>query len=97
MRKIIRVVLVVMTLAFLSSCAGANTAESDDGAGFWRGLAHGLIAPITFVVAIFDDDVEMYEVHTNGGWYNFGFLFGLSCWGGGGGHAATRARRRRDR
>jgi hypothetical protein len=36
----------------------------------------------------------MYEVHNNGGWYNFGFLLGMMILlGGGGGGAAARRHR----
>jgi hypothetical protein len=53
-------------------------------AGFWMGLWHGLIAPITFVISLFNDNVHFYEVHNSGGWYNFGFLLGISSSLGGG-------------
>ena len=46
-------------------------------AGFWLGLWHGIIAPITFFLSLFMDSVNIYEVHNNGGWYNFGFFLGL--------------------
>jgi hypothetical protein len=36
----------------------------------------------------------MYEVHNNGGWYDFGFIFGIMiAFGGGAGGAASRRRR----
>ena len=56
-----------------------------DIAGFWQGLWHGIIAPITFVVSLFSDSVHVYEVHNNGNWYNFGFLLGVATILGGGG------------
>ena len=61
-------------------------------AGFWRGLWHGLIAPITFVISLFSKNVQMYEVHNSGSWYNFGFLLGICAAVGGG--PAARFRRR---
>jgi len=72
----------VVVLA-LTSCAGApgpnNVAEVATGhtAGFWAGLWHGLILPITFVVSLFTDQVNVYDVHNNGGWYNFGYVLGI--------------------
>jgi hypothetical protein len=66
--------------------------EGGEVAGFWLGLWHGLIAPITFIVSLFSDSVSVYEVHNNGGWYNFGFLIGVSIIFGGSGGGATRAR-----
>ena len=62
-------------------------------AGFWSGLWHGIIAPVTFVISLFSDRVDMYEVHNNGGWYNVGFLFGMMMIFGGGGGGAARRRR----
>ena len=47
-------------------------------AGFWAGVWHGNIAPITFVVSLFNKDVSIYETHNNGAWYNLGFLLGVS-------------------
>jgi hypothetical protein len=46
-------------------------------AGFWKGLWHGLILPIAFIISLFKENVGIYETHNNGNWYNFGFLFGL--------------------
>lgn len=90
-------------LMLVAACApGANEVigvpDADgDVAGFWMGLWHGLIAPITFIISLFTDRVEMYEVHNNGGWYNFGFLLGLMCGIGGGANragASSRSRRK---
>jgi len=85
-RMIIRrtaLVLVIGACAFtLAACAaGPNPqigapAQDGDVAGFWLGLWHGVIAPITFVVSLFNDGVNVYEVHNNGNWYNSGFVIG---------------------
>jgi hypothetical protein len=55
-----------------------------ESAGFWTGFWHGLIAPITFVVSLFNPDVRIYETNNNGGWYDFGFILGVSSSLGGG-------------
>lgn len=99
MKRILVLGIAVILLVTLAGCApGPNElAQSpDEGreiAGFWRGLWHGIIAPFTFVVSLFSDSVSMYEVHNNGGWYNFGFLIGVSIIFGGSGGGAARARR----
>lgn len=77
--------------------AGPNklaNSESDAGriAGFWRGLWHGFIAPLMFFVSLFRDDVNIYEVHNNGRWYNFGFVLGLMMSLGGNGGVTKQAR-----
>ena len=48
-------------------------------AGFWLGLWHGVITPITFVVSLFTDDVSIYEVRNSGNWYDFGFVLGIAA------------------
>jgi len=54
-------------------------------AGFWAGVWHGLICPITFLVSLFSPSVRIYEVNNRGRWYDFGFIIGVSCAFGGGG------------
>jgi hypothetical protein len=81
-RKAALAALVVLGALLLASCAAgpnpvAGSPAADGGvAGFWLGLWHGVIAPITFIVSLFNDGVNVYEVHNNGGWYNFGFVLG---------------------
>jgi hypothetical protein len=50
--------------------------------GFWSGLWHGFIAPLTFVISLFSDNVTVWETHNNGGWYTFGFLLGIGGFSG---------------
>ena len=47
-------------------------------AGFWAGLWHGLIVPITFLVCIFNPNVRIYETNNRGRLYDLGFLIGAS-------------------
>ena len=103
MNKFLVVGLLVLALIVLAGCAagpnGMIDRPDEEGhvAGFWMGLWHGIIAPVTFAISLFSDNVSLYEVHNNGGWYDFGFLLGLATvWGGGGGGAAS-ARRSRAR
>jgi len=74
----------------LTSCAAGPNAQrsvADSAghvAGFWLGLWHGIIAPVTFIVSLFSDRVNLYEVHNNGNWYNLGFALGAGILFGGG-------------
>jgi hypothetical protein len=80
-------------LLLLSSCAaGPNTAvgSGQDPAGFWLGLWHGIILPVTFVISLFTDNVSVYEVVNDGNWYDFGFFLGVLIALGGGGSQARR-------
>ena len=94
LRLYVNILAMVAALLLLSSCtAGPNTAPQSGGdqAGFWLGLWHGLIVAFTFVISLFTDKVNMYEVSNNGNWYDFGFFFGVLIALGG---AGSRARKR---
>lgn len=86
-------------LLLLTSCAaGPNVqrgvaGDGGDVAGFWLGLWHGIISPVTFFISLFADGVNIYELHNNGNWYNFGFVIGAGILFSGG---AAGARKRRD-
>jgi hypothetical protein len=98
MKKALIAGLLILTLVILAGCvAGPNAlvnTPNEEGrvAGFWLGLWHGIIAPITFIISLFSDKVHVYEVHNNGNWYTFGFLLGLAIVLGGGGGGAARRR-----
>ncbi len=69
---------------FLVSCAGAEpVTECLTGRqyGFFFGLWHGFITPVSFVTSLFDDRVAIYAVNNTGGFYDLGFLLGSSGWG----------------
>lgn len=96
MKKIFALGMLALALILMMGCAaGPNeSANSPDEegkvAGFCQGLWHGIMAPITFVISLFSDNVHFYEVHNNRNWYNFGFLLGLGILTGGGGRASSR-------
>jgi hypothetical protein len=81
-RKLLPTILLVGVLLLLAGCTASpnpsvNTPAPDGSpAGFWLGLWHGVILPITFVVSLFKASVGIYEVHNNGTWYNAGFVIG---------------------
>jgi hypothetical protein len=82
--------LLLVPLLLVAACTAGNPKFVAETANFWDGLWHGIIAPITFVVGLFDSAVEIYERNNNGGWYDFGFLFGLMTFWGGGSHGARK-------
>ncbi len=92
--------LLILLMALWSCAPGPNTVEKTadrEGrtAGFWRGLWHGLISPITFIISVFTKNVRIYEVHNNGSWYNFGFVLGAGLFLQGGILGSRKARKRR--
>jgi hypothetical protein len=103
MKKLFVVFTIAMLLLSMVGCAAGPNAfvdspdEDGDVAGFWQGLWHGIISPFAFLISLFSDTIHIYEIHNNGGWYNFGFLLGASMIFGGSGGGAARRRRRRDK
>jgi len=84
---------IVALLLFSVSCAPGNSRFEEKPAGFFAGLWHGFIALFSFVIGLFSDSVNMYEVSNSGNWYDLGFLIGVSIFFGGGG-AGSRKRKK---
>ncbi len=95
-KKILLLGLMMLTLLLLmASCApgdGANTV--DKPAGFFSGVWHGWIAPVTLVISLFNKNIGIYEVNNVGFWYNFGYYMAVIS--GFGGLALSRKKHRHD-
>lgn len=74
-----KVLLLVVGLMLLSGCADTvsfQRAAEATPVGFWYGLWHGMILPISWFVSLFSDSTAIYAIYNNGGWYDFGFILG---------------------
>ena len=90
-----RWIILIMTAALIYSCtAGPNPLNTgaDTLAGFWKGWWHGFIMLFTFIYSLFSDNVTIYEVNNNGGWYNFGYLLGAMTFWSSGHQASNKSR-----
>ncbi|MFI2703761.1 hypothetical protein [Cellulosimicrobium composti] len=75
--------LVVGGILLLGACAaGPNPDQNPAGYGFWWGLWHGVILPVSFIVSLFTDTVSIYEVDNDGNWYDVGFVLGIALFSG---------------
>jgi len=50
--------------------------------GFWYGILHGFIIIFSFIGSLIYDDIVIYAINNNGGWYDFGYIIGLGFWYG---------------
>lgn len=84
-------VFALLVLFLFSSCAEVQNIEACKTGhtyGFFGGLWHGIIAPVSFVGSLFSNDIAVWAVNNNGGWYTFGFLIGVGSLGFGGSKAS---------
>lgn len=87
----ITILLMLFVLLVFSSCAEVQQVEACKTGhtyGFFGGLWHGIIAPVSFVCSLFSDHIAVWAVNNNGGWYSFGFLIGVGSLGFGGSKAS---------
>jgi hypothetical protein len=88
MKKIVYTILTLTLILSLTSCADAETVGTclkGHEYGFWGGLWHGIITPFSFIGSLIWDDITVYAVNNNGGWYDFGFVLGVGGLGFSGG------------
>ena len=96
-RKTSIIILVAITIGIMliSGCAPGNERFMAGPAGFWAGLWHGFIVLFTFIISLFSDTVQIYEVNNTGGWYDLGFLLGACAFFGNGARQSRKARHRK--
>ena len=89
MRTWILIVLLLCLLAMMACAPGTERFKAKDRpAGFFWGIWHGWIAPVSVIWQLFNPNVRIYETN-NAGWvYDFGFYIAIV--GGFGGFALSR-------
>jgi len=72
------ILLLAMVLLLVTSCLPHDISPIDEKpAGFFMGVWHGWIAPISLIVKLFDPTVGIYQSHNTGWWYDFGFYMAI--------------------
>ncbi len=85
MKYLIVTLSLFASVLVLTGCANQPPPSSSYAApGFFYGLFHGIIAPFSFIVSLFVDNIRMYAWPNSGRWYDFGFVIGIFAWAGGG-------------
>lgn len=63
-----------MAIVFvLTRCIPGDGTYTIRPAGFFWGVWHGWVAPISLVLGFFNKHIRVYEVRNTGWWYDFGF------------------------
>ncbi|MCE5256980.1 MAG: hypothetical protein LLF89_09070 [Spirochaetaceae bacterium] len=83
--------LMILAAMLLTACLpGDGKRTPEHPAGFFVGIWHGWIAPVSLIFGIFNGNTRIYEVNNTGWWYDFGFYMAIIS--GFGGLALTRRR-----
>lgn len=91
-RSLFLICLLMLLLFLLTACApGTLRFQGAPPAGFFWGVWHGWIAPVSLIWHLFNPAVRIYETNNVGGWYDFGFYIAII--GGFGGFALSRKNR----
>lgn len=93
MTKYLMFFLFILIVLWLSGCfPGSSGYTAIQPAGFFSGIWHGWIAPISLIVGLFNHDVRIYESFNTGWWYDLGFYIAIIA--GFGGVALSRKRKK---
>ncbi len=88
-KTILTILIILLCSIILTGCfPGGENYTGDTRAGFFSGVWHGWIAPVSLVLGIFYNDIRIYEPNNTGWWYDLGFYIAIV--GGFGGIAFSR-------
>jgi hypothetical protein len=77
-KRLVLLLLLILVMVFLTACApGDGKATTDNPAGFFWGIWHGWIAPISLIIGLFNRDIRIYETLNTGWWYDFGYYMAI--------------------
>lgn len=77
-KKLALLGLTALVVLVLSGCVpGDGTYTKADPAGFFWGVWHGWIAPVSLVMGFFNDQIRIYETSNIGWWYDLGFYMAI--------------------
>lgn len=84
MKKAVLISLMIILLLTMSGCVpGDGTYTAEKPAGFFWGIWHGWVAPISLIIGLFNDSIRIYEINNTGWFYDLGFYIAvISGFGG---------------
>jgi len=77
-KRWVSLVFVLFLALLMTGCLPGNGSYSaDQPAGFFSGIWHGWIAPLSLILSIFNPDIRVYEPLNTGWWYDFAFYVAI--------------------
>ena len=92
--KSVCMLLLIALITFAGCVPGDGKHTAEKPAGFFWGIWHGWIAPISLIWEIFNSDIRVYEPQNTGWWYDLGFYIAIIS--GFGGISLTRRKRKKN-
>lgn len=92
--RLFLLILIISVMFLFTSCfPGDGISTPLYPAGFFWGIWHGWIAPVSLVFSLFNPFLSIYEVYNTGFWYDLGFYAAIV--GGFGGLQLSRKNKKR--
>ncbi len=77
-KRILLLSIIAVILLSVTGCVpGDGTYTPEKPAGFFWGIWHGWIAPISLILGLFKENLRVYEVVNTGWWYDLGFYIAI--------------------
>jgi len=77
--KITCKITLFLLIATVAGCASQPLVNTDSAPGLFSGLFHGFFILPAFIASLFVDDISIYAFPNSGGWYDFGYIIGVSA------------------
>ncbi|TVR54657.1 MAG: hypothetical protein EA426_16745 [Spirochaetaceae bacterium] len=76
--RVVKIVVIVAVVVVLAGCLpGHSRYTTERPAGFFWGVWHGWVAPVSLIAGLFVENVRLYETTNTGWWYDFGFYIAI--------------------
>ena len=96
LKKVILILLMIVLLVAMVGCVpGDGTHTSQESAGFFWGVWHGWVAPISLIIGLFNDNIRIYEINNAGWFYDLGFYIAVIS--GFGGISLSRRKKKKEK
>ncbi len=82
-KYLLPLITIVLVLLVTGCLPGHGHFSPMKPAGFFTGVWHGWIAPVSLIWSLFEPRVSIYEPLNTGWWYDFGFYISIIAGFGG--------------